>query len=214
MRITPPLVSLVLTLAVALIFAFLPARAHELEEADSLFEKGLFQDALEIYDALYEESGDPAVRDAALLRACQAMTRLYRFGDAVDRLHNAATPEIAEHRARFLILKIEVMTLYNSHYGRLTENRAVDEQGNEMFSLAEAEIRAGMMDTYIELWALRDHLLAMPTGEQAYLLDTEDADLGMYPTLFDYLVYSWTRFLMDVATRESIKIGPGIGARR
>ena len=49
----------------------------------------------------------------------------------------------------------------------------------------------------------------MDIRKEGYFLDTRDVDFGMYPTLFDYLILSWTDFLLrteaSYITKGSVK---------
>ena len=59
------------------------------------------------------------------------------------------------------------------------------------------QIKEEIGEAYTELWEIRDELVEMNTEDEGYYLDVEEIDFGMYPTLFDYLIYSWTGFLFS-----------------
>ena len=50
---------------------------------------------------------------------------------------------------------------------------------------------------------MRAKLAGMDLRREGYFIETKDIDFGMYPTLFDYLIMSWTDYLLGVEAYQS-----------
>jgi uncharacterized protein YfaS (alpha-2-macroglobulin family) len=90
-------------------------------------------------------------------------------------------------------------------YSRFQREDVIEGE-DDVFRLTPDEIKAEVTESYSELWKLRKRLLQMGLEDEAYFLDISDSDLGMYPTLFDYLILNWTNYILaSVDSRDPLK---------
>jgi uncharacterized protein YfaS (alpha-2-macroglobulin family) len=199
-------ITLYLALSLFLVF-WLPNEdtASDLKKADELFEKNTYQEALEIYKKVFEEAADKDIRWKAYFRACESLAHLFRYGEAAQMILSNPLPSEMPHRARILILKTEIFRNFLMQYGRIQRQDIIEGEEGDIFRLTPDEIRAEIKKPYVELWELRKKLVKMNLEKEAYFLDVKDSDLGMYPTLFDYLILNWTNFLLSVEARRVIE---------
>ncbi|HEX9916424.1 MAG TPA: MG2 domain-containing protein, partial [candidate division Zixibacteria bacterium] len=170
--------------------------ASKLKEADELFDKGTFQEALKIYESVYKETSDSQTCEKAFFRICESLAHLFRYGEAAQKLFSTEVPRQLPQYPRFLILKAEIFRNFLMQYSYLQRGDKIDEYGKEVFRLTPNEIRNEIRKAYIELWELRGELVKMDIRGEGYFLDIDNIDFGMYPTFFDYLIFSWTDFLL------------------
>lgn len=173
--------------------------AADIKKADELFEKGTFQEALKEYDGVYKETDKEEVRWMAFFRACESLAHLFRYGEAAQRLITVSVPEKMPYHARVLILKAELLRNFSLQYAHYQGQDVLDEEGKEVFRLTHKEVSAEVAKAYAQLWELREGLLNWDIKKEEYFLDIKGADFGMYPTLFDFLIFSWTNFLISQA---------------
>ena len=172
--------------------------APDIGKADELFDKGAFQEALKEYELVFKEAGKPETRWKAFLRICESLAHLFRYGEAAERLLSTPVPDQMPHRARVLILRAEMFRNFLMQYSSIQRRDVIDEEeGKDVFRLTPDEIRNEIKEAYKQLWKLRDELVKMDIRKEEYFLDVKDIDFGMYPTLFDYLILSWTDFLLE-----------------
>ena len=170
--------------------------ASDLRKADELFDKGTFQEALKVYESVYKETANSQIREKAFFRICESLAHLFRYGEAAQKLLSTEVPRQLPQHARFLILKAEIFRNFLMQYSYLQRGDEIDEDGKEVFRLTPNETRAEIRKAYIQLWELRNELAQMDMKNEGYFLDIQSIDFGMYPTLFDYLIFSWTDFLL------------------
>ena len=102
---------LALYIALSLFFvSWLPEAdtASDLKKADELFEKNTYQEALKMYEAVFEKTTDKDIRWKAYFRACESLAHLFRYGEAAQMLLSTPVTSEMPHRARILILKTEI----------------------------------------------------------------------------------------------------------
>ncbi|MFC1712512.1 alpha-2-macroglobulin, partial [Candidatus Poribacteria bacterium] len=171
--------------------------ASDIKKANELFDKGTFQEALKEYELVFKETTDPEVRWKAFFRVCESLAHLFRYGEAAEKLFSTPAPDQMPHHARVLILKAEILRNFLAQYSSIQRGDIIDEEeGKDVFRLTPDEIRDEIREAYRQLWGLRDEIVKRDMQEEGYFLDTKDVDFGMYPTLFDYLILSWTDFLL------------------
>ena len=172
--------------------------ASDINKADQLFEKGTFQQALEIYDAVYKEASDAELKNKAFFRSCESLGHLFRYGDAAQKILSNPLPLDPEYHARFLMLKAEMLRNFLMQYASVQRGDVMDdEKGVDVFRLTPEEIRAKIKGAYLELWNMRKALLKMDLLKEGYFFDIKDVDPGTFPDFFDYLIASWTNFLLE-----------------
>jgi uncharacterized protein YfaS (alpha-2-macroglobulin family) len=171
------------------------AGAGDMKQADKLFDDGAFAEALKIYEGVYKEAPTAEVREKAFFRVCESLAHLFRYGEAAEKLLEREAPKEAAHRARFLILKAEMLRNFQDQYSRIQRGDVIDDEEGDVFRLTREEILDEIRKSYAGLWDMRAQLLKMPTRKEGYFLDIENVDFNMYPTLLDYLVFAWTDYL-------------------
>jgi uncharacterized protein YfaS (alpha-2-macroglobulin family) len=189
----------------SLILAFFLVKvgaASNIWQADELFGKGMFQEALEVYDSVFKESTDDDTKWRAFFRSCECLAHLFRYGEAGQKLISTPVPFQMPYRARILILQAEILRNFLRQYSYYQRKDVIEGEEKDIFRLTPDQIQADIMRLYVELWGLREELLEMDLREEGYFLDIEDTDLGMYPTLFDYLILNWTDFLLSIEARR------------
>jgi len=193
----------------ALLSILLPAAARgaSLPEADKLFAKGLQQEALGKYEEL-AKSPDPETRLKAVYRSCEAEAMLFRYGEAVERLRKAVVPSDPLWRARFLLLKTELLREFLKQYGHAAPKEVVEGEPVDVFREAPARLHAQVAAAYWELWSLRKELAARPIADEAYFADVEKADRGRYPTQLDLAVLRWSEYLLQEAPLPEDQVKP------
>ncbi|MFC1752728.1 alpha-2-macroglobulin [Thermoproteota archaeon] len=175
--------------------------AADIKKADDLFEKGTFQEALKEYEALSKEARDPELRFKAFYRSIECLGHLFRYGDAVQKISEAPIPTKMPNQARFLILKAGLFRNFLQQYGHFQRKDVIDDdQEDDVFRLTPEEIKDEINKTYQELWKIRKKLINYDIKKEEYYLDIKDIDFGMHPTLFDYLIQSWTDFFLNTNT--------------
>ena len=184
--------------------------ASDIKKADELFDKGAFQEALKEYELVFEEAADLDVRWQAFFRTCESLAHLFRYGEAAEKLISTPLPRQMPDHVRVLILKAEMLRNFSMQYSPIQRRDVIDEEeGKDVFRLTPDEIRGEIRKAYEELWELRKKLAKMDIRKEGYFLDIKDVDFGMYPTLFDYLTWSWTDFLLKAGvshvTEETVK---------
>ncbi len=171
--------------------------ASDIGTADKLFDKGTFQEALKEYEMVFQEATDPEVRWKAFFRICESLGHLFRYGEAAEKLISIPVPQQMPHRARILILKAEILRNFLMQYSSIQRRDVIDEEeGKDVFRLTPDEIKNEIREAYKQLWESRNGLVKIDMRKEGYFLNIEDVDFDMYPTLFDYLILSWTDFLL------------------
>jgi hypothetical protein len=67
--------------------------APDIKRADELFEKDAYQEALEVYEAVYKETSDTDTKGKAFFRVCECLVHLFRYGEAAQKLLSTPIPE-------------------------------------------------------------------------------------------------------------------------
>lgn len=174
--------------------------ASDIEKADELFDKGAFQEALKEYELVFKEADKSETRWKAFFRICESLAHLFRYGEAAEKLLSTPGPDQMPHSARILILKAEMFRNFSMQYSSIQRGDVIDEEeGKDVFRLTPDEIRSEIQEAYEQLWELRNELAEMDIKKEEYFIEVKDIDFGMYPTLFDYFILSWTDFLLESA---------------
>lgn len=178
----------------------------DMKKADKLFDNGTFQEALNEYELVFKGTTDPEIRWKAFFRICESLSHLYRYGEAAEKLISTPIPDQMPYRARILILKAEILRNFSMQYSSIQRGDVIDEkEGKDVFRLTPAELKNEIKEAYKKLWESQDELVKMDIKKEGYFLSIEDIDFGMYPTLFDYLILSWTDFLKADVNEENDK---------
>jgi uncharacterized protein YfaS (alpha-2-macroglobulin family) len=193
MRLIP---KCVIAMVLATIFSYGASGARDMKDADKLFDDGAFEEALKIYEAVYEEAPTTDTGEKAFFRVCESLAHLFRYGEAAERLLGREAPTEAVQLAHFLILKSEMLRNFEDQYSYIQRGDVIEDEEGDVFRLTREEILDEIRKAYAGLWDLRTDLLGMYTRKEGYFLDIEHVDFGIYPTLLDYLVFAWTDYLL------------------
>lgn len=184
-------------LALSLLLAAPAAEASmpNLSDADAKFEKGLYQEALPLYEAVLS-GGAEEDRPKALWRACESEALLFRYGSAFERLRAAKLPGDALWRDRFALLRAELGREYLKQYPH-GQPRDEEEGAEDVFKLTEEQLRAGVEEAFFRLWDRREALAGRPVSEEKLVIEADKSDADRYPTLFDFVVLRWGEYLLQ-----------------
>lgn len=193
-------------LLLAALSSFSFAGEAELEKADALFEKSLYQEALAIYSAETSSPGDAGFK--ALYRSAECEGLLFRYGEAAQRLSAAKLPGDAARRGRFLLLRAELGRKFLSQYGYSLPGD-IQQGTTDVTKLTGDEWRSRIAADYDALWDLRGALAASPISGEAYFLDLKDAALDGVPSLWDFAVLRWSGFLLEESPENGENLPDG-----
>ena len=178
----------------------------DLKKADALFEKALYQEALNIYAAQTVSPGETGLK--ALYRAAECEGLLFRYGEAAQRF-SAGLPGDPLWRGRFLLLRAELGRQFLLQYGYALP--ADIQQGTtDVTKLTGDEWRRRIEADYDALWDLRGVMAASPIGNEAYFLDLKDAALDYTPSLWDFAVLRWSGYLLDESVENGKTLPEGL----
>ena len=186
-------------LALSILASTVPAFADR-TQADALFEKRLYQEALKEYDAaLKTASGEE--RHKALYRAAEAEALLFRYAEAAQRIFSEKLPSDPAWRGRFLLLRTELAREFLKQYGWAAP-KDVEEEAQDLTKRTRKEWEADLKADYKKVWELRRVLVGLPISQESYVVDLKDADASLTPTLWDFAVLRWTGYLLGEAPSE------------
>ena len=173
-----------------------PAQAKEsptMHEADKLFDAGRYDSALAKYDALVKAAPDERQYTRALFRAVECETLLTQHEHALDRIRAARLPSDAGLRAIIELGRLEMFEGVQNWYG-FSDETEEGAQGSAKLSRAAADRE--MEAAAQALWKDREKLARLPLKQYGEFFVLTDADLGRYPSLWDFAVLrleTWLR---------------------
>ncbi|MDQ7774170.1 MAG: alpha-2-macroglobulin family protein [Elusimicrobiales bacterium] len=189
-----------LRLAAVILLSVQSLFAQTAREADALFDKGLYQEALEIYSKSAGYSGGDALR--ALYRAAECEALLFRYAEANARLYDLKLPSDPVWKGRLLALRAELGKEFLRQYG-YSLPADLQKGTTDLTKLTMKEWQARINSDYDALWPLADALSKTPLKEEAYFVDLEKAYLGYTPSLWDFIALKWAAWLTDSAEKPS-----------
>jgi hypothetical protein len=154
-RAMKTILKLVATTVLATALFYGTSGADDMKKADRLFDDGSFAEALELYEGIYEEARTAEVREKAFFRVCESLAHLFRYGEAAERLFEREGPKETVHRARFLILKSEMLRNFQDQYWRIQRSDVIDEEEGDVFRLTREQVLDEVRACYTGLWDLR-----------------------------------------------------------
>ena len=167
----------------------------DLSKADGLFDKGLYQEALNEYDTALKDAATET-RLNALYRAVESQALLFRYADAAKSAFEAKLPPDPRWKSRFLILRAEIAREFLKQYGWASP-KDVEEGGKDLSRRTPEEWRGEARSAYRQLWDLRRQLIKIPLREDGYFVDLRDAEVETVPTLWDFVALRWGDFLLE-----------------
>ncbi|MDD5208051.1 MAG: MG2 domain-containing protein [Elusimicrobiales bacterium] len=182
--------------AILAIFLFpcFASAAGELQKADQLFSKNLYQEALTIYSSAAAVGQEDGLK--ALYRSAECESLLFRYGEAAQRLSDMKLPPDSLWQGRFLLLRAETGRLFLRQYG-YSLPADIQKGVKDVTKLTSAQWRGLIEADYNSLWDLRGELLKYRLEGQDYFMDLKGAELAYTPTLWDFAVLRWTSYLLD-----------------
>src|SRR5262249_26456655 len=133
--------------------------------------------------------------------ACDSEALLFRFGEAVQRLDNAADLKKAGDRlwtVRLSLLEADLLRDFLRQYGGRIEEEVVEGQGDS-FRRSPGEMQAKIQQGYAGLQSQSELVKSTALESESYFVDVKQADLAVYPTLYDFTVFHWTAYLLREA---------------
>ncbi|NLO90622.1 MAG: hypothetical protein GX410_01335, partial [Elusimicrobia bacterium] len=172
------------------------ALASGLSEADSLFDKGRFDKAAQAYEVAAKGSvGDDKLR--AVYRAVQSKALSFAYAEAAQRLLEEPLPNDRLWQARFLLLRAELFRQYLRQYGRAMPADRQD-SASDVTRWSAAQWHERIQAAYQLLWPLRGELSRVSLASESYFMKKGEPEEDI-PTLLDFLVYSWSDYLLTQA---------------
>jgi len=173
----------------------LSAKSVDLVEADKLFEKDLYDQALAKYESVEKKSsGDEKLM--AMYRAVECEGLLFRYTEALKRIYSYKIPENDIWKARFLLLRAETAREFLNQYG-YSLPQDIEENATEPEKLTRKEWLKRISKSYDEIWNLREKLINIPIKNEDYFIDIKKADLSYTPSFWDFIVLKWSEFLIS-----------------
>jgi alpha-2-macroglobulin len=163
------------------------------EGADALFEKGLFQKALEAYE---KEAGF-----RAFFRAQESKGLLQRYAESAQTLFEATLPSTETDQGLFLLLRTQISREFLKRSGDLLPK---DSQSGtqDVTRWTQSEWQSKIAKDFLALHSLRNTLVKVPIESAAYFIRIEGSDTELIPTLWDFTVGQWTDYLTSLGWDE------------
>lgn len=180
------------------------AQAQNFNEAEKLYQDGDFASAQKQYEPLLKTAtGDTLLQTQLRYAACKYS--LGEYLNAATALLSYPLPQDNTWKARFLLYRIQMAKQTSSLYNRILEEREIDDEeaqtNPELWT--RAQWHKQIFQDYETLWTMREHLLKIPTEQETLILTVKDTDLKRIPTLFDFVIQSYTSWL---ETRPSVQL--------
>ena len=190
----------VCTLVGLLLFPW-AASAQSLPTAEEAFSKGDYTAAAKQYESVLENATG-ANRLQAQLRLAACQYRLGEFLTAAKSMLSYPLPENELWRARFLLYRIQMEQQASGLYSPLLNKREIasEQAQNDLETWTGEQWEAQITQDYEALWSLRAALIQAPLEQETLILNVKDTDTQRLPTLFDWVVYSWSRHLARQAS--------------
>jgi uncharacterized protein YfaS (alpha-2-macroglobulin family) len=198
-------------LALILGILLAPAQAQTpkpLADPDQRFDSGLYQEALQGYEARLK-SPDEDRRLRALYRAVECEALLFRYGEAAARSLAAKLPDDPVWRGRLLIQRAELAREFLKQYGYAAP-RDVEAGTKDLTRRTPEEWHKEAQAAFLQLWDLRQKLVQVPLSGEGYFVDLKDAETDMAPTLWDFAILRWTDYLLSQAPHKPEQNPPAL----
>jgi len=179
----------------------------ELKKADALFDKSLYQEALNIYNTETSSPGETGLK--ALYRSAECEGLLFRYGEAAQRFSAVKFPADPLWRAKLLLLRAELGRQFLSQYG-YSLPADIQQGTTDVTKLTGGEWRRRIETDYDALWDLRGAMAASPIGTDSYFLDLKDASLDSVPSFWDFAVLRWSGYLLDESEENGKPLPDGL----
>lgn len=189
-----------LKLAAILLFSLQSVYAQGASGADALFDKGLYQEALEIYSKKAGYGDEDALR--ALYRSAECEALLFRYAEANARLSGFRPPKDPVWRGRLLALRAELGKEFLRQYGHSLP-ADLQKGTTDLTKLTRGEWESRINSDYDALWPLAETLSEVPLKGEGYFVDLEKAYLGYTASLWDFVALKWGGWLLDGAEKPS-----------
>ncbi len=173
-----------------------------LSEADGLFEKQRFHEALPIYEKTAASSSGEA-KLKALYRTIECLSLLDRRLEAEQKAFDIKLPDDPVWKARFLILRAKTGENYLQQYG-FASPEDIEEGTQDPQGLTKSRRHEKISSAYDGLWEIRDILAKTPIQDQSYFLELKNTDTKAVTTLWDFAVMNWTQYLLSSAGQDGI----------
>ena len=178
-------------------FPFL-ANAQTLQEAEKLFVENNFAAAEKQYEKLLSSAtGNDFLQARLRLAACQFHQGQYIT--SAQTIFDFPLPSEDIWKARFLLYRIEIAKSAAEISRRLqNDNEILSAEAEKDFSKwTSKQWNRQINEDYQTLWALRASLINAPIEKEKLIFHLKDTDTLRIPTLFDYVVENWKKYLQN-----------------
>ncbi len=185
-----------LVTAACLVWLSYPAWTEPVaEQAEILFHKGLYQQALDAMEkAVPSATGEASFK--LFYRIQETRGLLFRYGEAAQALYDSTPPTENHSKARWLLLRADMGRQYLKQYAH--QMPADAQPGVKDISKWTADQwRTRIAGDYLALLPLRESALAQELANENYFVAVQDTDLEKIPTLWDFAVSRWTDYLLN-----------------
>ncbi|MDD4004418.1 MAG: MG2 domain-containing protein [Elusimicrobiaceae bacterium] len=169
--------------------------ARSLEQADNLFGKGRYAQALENYEAAAKNTdGDDRLR--ALYRSVECRALAFQYAEAVAAAASLPKTGDPAWQGRLLLLKAEVMREYLNQYG-YNLPADIEAGATDVTRRTRTQWEADISAAYAGLWSLKKALAKKPLAQESYFIVSDKTDLRETPTLWDFAALRWGDWILS-----------------
>lgn len=178
----------------AALFLPLGLCAQTRQAADAAYENGRFEEALKYYqDELKTAKGDNLYE--AQLRIVASQYMLGKYMGAAESAFQFPLPQNPVWKARFLLYRAQTaQSVKNMYRANMPQS---DEDDARLPELSQAQWNDKIDESFEALWDLRTFLINAPIEQEKLILDLQNADTKLIPTLFDFTVLKWKERLLS-----------------
>ncbi len=159
-------------------------------EADALYEKGLYQQALQVYE---KQQGF-----RAFFRAQESKGLLQRYAESAQSLFDAPVPAPENEHALLLLLRTQIAREYLKHSGGFLPKDS-ERGARDVTKWTQSEWHSKVAEDYFTLHSLRQVLVREPIESAGYFIRVLEADTELVPTVWDFAVIQWTDYLATLS---------------
>jgi len=182
-----------LIICLALLFPFQLSAQNILQQADDLYQKHDFAQALTLYQKTLETAtGQTLYR--AQLRTIASQYMLGQYLNAAQSAFSFDLPKQDIWKARLLLYRIQTAQRVKNQYRAILPDTSQDNASLQ--NLSQAQWNEKITEAFEELAALKPTLIQAPIEKEEIILNTKDTDTKAIATLFDFVVLLWTDHLL------------------
>ncbi len=178
---------------------FLPAQ--DLQKAEEFYQNNNFAQSLSLYQQAIPSLSSTALYQAQL-RVIASQYMLGQYLNAAQSAFSFPLPENNLWKARFLLYRIQTAQRVKNQYRAILPDTSEDNAS--LAQLSQAQWNEKITKTFEQLWDLKSTLLNAPIEKETFILNIQDTDTTAIATLFDFVVLTWSDFLLNQPTQEPL----------